>query len=95
MPAPAAEGCEVARADLWAITDYISDDNPDAAQQLKDDIEAKVSALPDHLKPYKRGRVAGTREMIVRSNYIIVYVEGAAGVMILRVLHVARAWPPA
>ena len=33
---------ETARADLLAIVDYISDDNPDAAQQLKDDIEAKV-----------------------------------------------------
>jgi plasmid stabilization system protein ParE len=29
---------ETARADLLAIIDYISDENPDAAQQLKDDI---------------------------------------------------------
>ena len=27
---------EAARADLLAIVDYISDDNPDAAQRLKD-----------------------------------------------------------
>ena len=31
-----------ARADLFGIVDFISDDNPDAAQALKDDIEAKV-----------------------------------------------------
>ena len=32
-------------ADLLAIVDYISDDNPDAAQALKDEIEAKTSRL--------------------------------------------------
>ena len=31
----------MAVADLMAIIDYISDDNPDAAQALKEDIEAK------------------------------------------------------
>jgi addiction module RelE/StbE family toxin len=95
VPAPALEWRDAARADLLEIVDYISDDNPDAAQQLKDDIEIKVSALPDHPKLYRHGRIAGTREMIVRSNYVIVYAENAAGVTILRVLHVARAWPPA
>lgn len=30
---------EAARSDLLGIIDYISDDNPDAAQQLKDEIE--------------------------------------------------------
>lgn len=33
-------------ADLLAIVDYISDDNPDAAQALKNEIEAKTSRLP-------------------------------------------------
>ena len=32
-------------ADLMAIVDYISDDNPAAAQVLKDDIETKVSRM--------------------------------------------------
>ena len=31
----------MAVADLMATVDYISDDNPDAAQALKEDIEAK------------------------------------------------------
>jgi toxin ParE1/3/4 len=57
-----------ARADLIAIVDYISDDNLDAAQRLKDEIESKAGALPDHPKLYRTGRVAGTREMVVRSN---------------------------
>ena len=53
---PALEWREAARADLLAIVDYISDDNPEAAQQLKDDIEAKVAKLTEHPKLYRPGR---------------------------------------
>ena len=80
-------------ADLMAIVDYIADDNPDAAQALKEDIEAKVSRLREHPQLYRTGRVAGTREMVVRSNYIVVYTEAARTVRILRVLHAAQQWP--
>jgi len=88
------EWSETARADLLSIVDYISDDNPDAAQDLKDEIEAKVSKLPEHPKLYRPGRVSGTREMIVRANYVVVYTEDAHSIAILRVLHAARLWPP-
>ena len=81
-------------ADLMAIVDYISDDNPAAAQALNDDIETKVSHLPKNPRLYKKGRVEGTREMVVRSNYIVVYTEDAQTVTILRVLNAARQWPP-
>lgn len=84
----------MARADLLAIVDYISDDNPNAAQRLKDDIEAKVANLPEHPKLYRPGRVPGTREMVVRSNYVVVYAEDARALTILGVLHAAQQWPP-
>ena len=92
---PVLEWRQAARADLLAIIDYISDDNPDAAQKLKDDIEAKAATLPEHPKLYRLGRVAGTREMVVRSNYVVVYADGPEAVTILRVLHAAQQWPPA
>ena len=92
---PVVEWRQTARADLLTIVDYISDDNPDAAQQLKDDIEAKVAKLAEHPKLYRPGRVAGTREMVVRRNYVVVYAEDARVVSILRVLHAAQQWPPA
>ena len=57
----------MAVADLMAIVDYISDDNPDAAQALKEDIEAKTSRLRENPRLYRIGRVEGTREMVVRS----------------------------
>jgi toxin ParE1/3/4 len=95
VPVPALEWRETARADLLAIVDYISDENPDAAQRLKDDIEVKASKLPDHPKLYRAGRVAGTREMVVRTNYVVIYAEDTCIVSILRVLHAAQQWPPA
>jgi plasmid stabilization system protein ParE len=43
---------------------------------------------------YRPGRVVGTREMVVRPNYLVIYTESARAVTILRVLHAAQQWPP-
>ena len=80
-------------ADLMAIVDYISDDNPDAALALMDEIEGKVEQLPAHPKRCRPGRVNGTRELVVRPNYIVIYTETPAVVTVLRVLHAAQMWP--
>lgn len=90
---PDLEWKATAIADLLAIVDCISDDNPDAAQALKDEIEGKVSKLPENPKIYRHGRVDGTREMVVHPNYIVVYAENPKAVTILRVLHAAQQWP--
>lgn len=82
-----------AREDLLAIIDYIADDNPDAAQELKDEIESRAAELAVYPRMYKVGRVPGTREMVVRANYVVVYAENDDNISILRVLHVARQWP--
>jgi len=94
VPAPVLEWRQAAGDDLLAIVDYISDNNPAAAQALKDEIESKVSRLPDHPKLYRAGRVAGTREMIVHRNYLVIYAEAKDVISILRVLHGAQQWPP-
>jgi len=60
---------------------------------LKDDIETKVATLAENPRLYKPGRVSGTREMVVRPNYIVVYKEAARVVSVLRILHAARQWP--
>jgi toxin ParE1/3/4 len=90
VPGPVPEWRRAARDDLLAIVDYIADDSPVAAQALKDDIEAKVAALPDHPKLYRAGRVEGTREMVVRGNYLVIYAESKTAISTLRVLHGAR-----
>ena len=90
---PALEWREAARADLLAIVDYISDDSPTAAQQLKNEIERKVLTLTEYPHSCRLGRVPGTREMVVRSNYILIYTENTETVSILRILHAAQLWP--
>ena len=90
---PELEWRATAVADLSAIVDYIADDNLDAAQALKDEIEEKTARLPDNPRLYRVGRVDGTREMVVRPNYIVVYADDSQTVTILRVLHAAQQWP--
>lgn len=90
---PVVEWKDTARKDLLAILDYIADDNPDAAQKLKDEIEAKAAKLPLHPDIYRQGRITGTREMVVRRNYIVVYSESSKAISILRVLHAAQYFP--
>lgn len=83
----------LARSDLLSIVGYIADDNPGAAQRVKDDIEEKAATLSMHPKIGRLGRVDGTRELVVWANYIIVYQENELAVRILRVLHAAQQWP--
>lgn len=80
-------------ADLMAIVDYISDDNPNAALALMEEIQSKVAQLPAHPKRCRSGRVEGTRELVIRPNYIVVYAETEGAVTVLRVLHAAQMWP--
>lgn len=82
-----------AQADLLAILDFISDDNPDAAQELKDEIEAKAEKLREYPEMYKPGRKRGTRELVAHKNYIVVYRVTPKQVEVLRVKHAAQQWP--
>lgn len=90
---PELEWKAPAVVDLMAIVDYISDDNPNAAFALMEEIQSKVAELRAHPKRCRSGRVDGTRELVVRPNYIVVYAETEAAVTVLRVLHAAQMWP--
>jgi len=92
---PRLEWRPQASADLLEIVDYIGDDNPDAAQILKNEIEGKTDKLPDNPKLYKPStRIKGLRELIVRSNYIVFYRETPGLIEVVRVIHSRRQWPP-
>lgn len=90
---PELEWKGLAVSDLRAIVAYISDDNPDAARALLEEIQGKVAQLSDHPKSGRVGRVKATRELVVRPNYIVVYAETATVIRVLRVLHAAQMWP--
>lgn len=62
---------------------------------MGDAIDAAVVHLALHPYSARRGRVAGTRELVVpRTPYLIVYRIEQKAVVILRVLHGAQDWPP-
>ena len=85
----------LALADREAIMDYIAQDNPIAAADLDAEFEASAETARQLPTLYKPGRVPGTREIVVRPNYVLVYrIEDNGGtVAMLRVLHAARQWP--
>ena len=85
----------MALADRETIMDYIALDNPAAAIELDEEFEAKAEQARQRPTLYKPGRMKGTREVVVRPNYVMVYqVEsGGEAVVVLRVLHAAQKWP--
>jgi toxin ParE1/3/4 len=83
----------MALADRDAIMAYIAQDNPTAAIDLDLEFEAKAETARLRPKLYKAGRVKGTREIVVRPNYVMVYRVLDDVVDVLRVLHAAQQWP--
>jgi toxin ParE1/3/4 len=84
--------------DRAAIMDYIAEDSPAAALDVDEAIEHQADSLVQHPEIGRRGRVRGTRELvIVRTPYIAVYVvdDEAEIIEIVRVLHGAQQWPAA
>ncbi len=84
----------MALTDRDAILVHIAQDNPTAA--IRQDIEFETKAENARKLPtlYKPGRVKGTREIVVRPNYVMVYRVNGDVVEVLRVLHAAQQqWP--
>ncbi|KOX66568.1 type II toxin-antitoxin system RelE/ParE family toxin [Pseudomonas sp. MS-1(2024)] len=82
----------LARAQLSEILEYISDRNLVAASELYKNIEAAISALPQHPYLYRFGRVPGTREIVVHPNYLVVY-RVTNRIEIVTVLHARQEYP--
>ena len=85
----------MALADRDSIMDYIAQDNPTAAIELDDEFEAKAEQARQRPTLYRTGRVKGTREIVVRPNYVMVYRMEDEGdtLAVLRVLHAAQQYP--
>lgn len=83
-----------ARANLATIIEYIAERNDIAATELQDDIERAASQLPQHPYLYRPGRVAGTREIVVHPNYVVVYRVRPTAIEIVNVLHSRQKYPP-
>lgn len=84
----------LALSDRAAIMDYIARDNPAAAIALDEAFEAEAELVRRNPALYRPGRVKGTREIVVRPNYVMIYRVKPKAVEVLRVLHAAQQWPP-
>jgi len=82
-----------AEEDLLALVAYIAQDNPDAAQALFDEVREKAAQASRHPTLYKAGRARGTREIVVRPNFVVVYRIAGDVLNVVRVLHARQQWP--
>jgi toxin ParE1/3/4 len=78
---------------LAAIAEHIAEDKPERASTFVREIREKTNRLQDFPSIGRAGRVAGTRELVVHNNYIIIYRMKSANVEILRIHHAAQKQP--
>ncbi len=78
---------------LQEIEDHIAIDNPLAALDMWLHIEDQVDKLADPNFPRRRGRVAGTLELVAHANYVVILQQTPDTVTVLDVLHAARKYP--
>ncbi|SOE63537.1 addiction module toxin, RelE/StbE family [Burkholderia sp. D7] len=74
---------------LLSIIDHVSADSPSAAVDLAVTIRAAADTLATYPNRDRAGRVKGTRELVVKPNYIVVY-RVTVRVEVLRVRHARR-----
>lgn len=81
------------RDDLLAIANYIVQGSPGAAARLRLAIDDQVSKLADPNCPRRRGRVAGTKELIAHENYLVILIEDDTSVTAVNVVHARQQYP--
>ena len=80
--------------DLERIVIRIRQDNPQTARQVADAIYQRCTDLRLFPNRGRRGRVTGTRELVLAPlPFIIVYRVKAEAVEIVRIYHGAQNWP--
>ncbi len=78
--------------DLAALHSYIAEDNIAAASVVLEAIVAGIAALARHPEMGRKGRVAGTRELVI-APHVVAYRARKASIEILAIIHGARRWP--
>ena len=85
---------DAAKIDASAILAYIAQNDLAAAYGVYHKIHQQTLMLAEFPQIGRKGRVKGTRELLVsQTPYIVAYRVGKNAVQILRILHSARNWP--
>jgi toxin ParE1/3/4 len=81
-------------SDLLELGDFIARDNPAAATRVMRAIRDQVLSLKEQPRIGRRGRIAGTLELVhSRYPYIVAYRIIGENSEILAVRHTSRHWP--
>lgn len=84
-----------ARRDLLRQARRKAEDNPSAATEIYDTIISRTDTLDEHPFKGRRGRLQGTRELVITGTpYIVIYRVGPHVLTVLKVIHGAQKWPP-
>lgn len=79
---------------LEKIAQYIQQDNTSASLQIIAKIQTSVNQLSEFPFMGRKGRIEGTRELIIsNSPYIVIYRIQSDQVEILRILHSSQKFP--
>ncbi len=79
---------------LVAAYEYVAEDNPRAAEKVANHIWEMVNLLARNPMAGRKGRVSGTRELVIAATpFVVAYRVEKNEVWILAVMHAARKWP--
>jgi toxin ParE1/3/4 len=84
---------QTARERVSEIVGYISQRDLVAAERLAQRLESAVTPLAEHPYLYRPGRHAGTRELVIHPNYILVYRVLDEAVEIVTIVHSRQRYP--
>lgn len=81
--------------DLLHLHEYIAEESPHAADEMVARIhQAATVNLKEHTHMGKKGRVSGTRELVLAGTpFLLVYALKDSEIHIVSVLHTSRRWP--
>ncbi|MCW4460590.1 type II toxin-antitoxin system RelE/ParE family toxin [Sphingomonas sp. BT-65] len=82
-----------AELQLLNLLEFVGERNASAAARLKATIDEAIGRSCQFPEIGRPGRVAGTRELIVHPNYIVVYQITETAIDVLRLLHARQLYP--
>lgn len=81
--------------DLRHLHEYIAEESPQSVAEMVFRIhQAATVNLKEHPRMGKKGRVPGTRELVLAGTpYVLTYILENSEIHIVTVLHTSRRWP--
>lgn len=78
--------------DLESLHEYVAEDSLPAAAATVERILSGIEALSRHPDMGRKGRVPGTRELMI-TPYIMAYKTKGTALEAVAIIHAARRWP--